>query len=420
MSTKNVLELISSIDKFPIERTIVPQNQLDLVNRNRTSLFPWRGQFSPELIELLLSKYTDIDSVVVDPFVGSGTTLFEAARRSLTCFGAEINPAAVEMSRTVHFANVPPPGREKYLKRAKMIIEQNLSSSHRDLFSFQDKGSGQITLLPLEDTFVHILHEASEDPFVYNIVMNSIMSNMLVQNNEPGKLLEMYNKHASIVRMLPYSRQPCKVFHCDARDIPLDTESVGFIVTSPPYINVFNYHQNYRGIMELADWDLLQVAKSEIGSNRKNRGNRFLTVIQYSIDMLQALQEMRRIISSKGRIVIVIGRVSKVRGIRFENYRLLSTLAAGGAGLRLICRQERKFVNRFGKTIYEDLLHFTPIEEFSLASDSFSRNVALCFLKEALDETTDSIRQDTMSAIENINDVTASPMFYKESTRFIK
>jgi hypothetical protein len=40
--------------------------------------------------------------------------------------------------------------------------------------------------------------------------------------------------------------------------------------------------------MEVLGFDILKVAASEIGSNRRNRGNRFITVIQYALDMEEA------------------------------------------------------------------------------------------------------------------------------------
>ena len=123
---KRIGALLSEFDHFPIDHSSIPQARLDLVNRYRTSLFPWRGQFSPGFIELMLTEYTNSDSVIADPFVGSGTSLFEAARKSLTCFGAEINPAAVLMARTVCFTNLNLPERESYIRAAQAIIEKHL------------------------------------------------------------------------------------------------------------------------------------------------------------------------------------------------------------------------------------------------------------------------------------------------------
>jgi hypothetical protein len=65
---------------------------LNIEEKNRSNLFAWRGQFSPQLVECLLDAYCLPGSVVLDPFAGSGTVLFEAALRSLPAYGFEINP----------------------------------------------------------------------------------------------------------------------------------------------------------------------------------------------------------------------------------------------------------------------------------------------------------------------------------------
>ncbi|HRF93979.1 MAG TPA: hypothetical protein PLZ51_02230, partial [Aggregatilineales bacterium] len=80
---------------------------------------------------------------------------------------------------------------------------------------------------------------------------------------------------------MPYSTMPIDVILADARAMPVPQQSIDFVLTSPPYINVLNYHQQYRTSIESFGYNILQIAKSEIGSNRKHRSNRFLTVIQY-------------------------------------------------------------------------------------------------------------------------------------------
>src|SRR5207244_9860645 len=136
----------------------------------------------------------------------------------------------------------------------------------------------------------------------------------------------------------------------------LTNACIYLIITSPPYINVFNYHQNNRSAMELLGWDLLDIAKSEIGSNRKNRQNRFLTVVQYSLDMLDVLKEMRRLLRPNGRAIIVVGRESNVRGLSFKNGKLVAAIALGGADFCLEARQWRKFRNNFCYIIYADII----------------------------------------------------------------
>ncbi|GER84706.1 hypothetical protein KTAU_33420 [Thermogemmatispora aurantia] len=112
--------------------------RLDLQRRERTSLFPWRGQFSPQLVELLLQHYAEQGTVVLDPFVGSGTTLFEAARQGLSCYAADINPAAVALSQTVYFVRLTPSERQDLIQEAESLLKKALQLAFIDLFSLSD------------------------------------------------------------------------------------------------------------------------------------------------------------------------------------------------------------------------------------------------------------------------------------------
>ncbi len=406
--------LLSEFDHFSINRTAIAQDELDLVNRCRTSLFPWRGQFSPEFVELMLAKYACSNSVVVDPFVGSGTVLFEAVRQSLRCFGAEINPAAVVMSDTVRFANLDTSKRREHIRCARSIIEKHWPVHYDEgLFSLlRDPNLGKAPPT-VENLLKDMLCEATADPYIYSLIANTVIRFMTSDTrHDAGMFFCAFEEQKKIVEQLPFSIYPCVVFHCDARALPLDNGSVDLIITSPPYINVFNYHQNDRPAMELMGWDPLRVARSEFGSNRKHRGNRFLTVVQYAIDMLQALCEMRRLIRLNGRIIIVIGRESKVRSVSFQNGQIVAALAAGGAGLRLVMRQERKFKNKFGSVIYEDILHFVPTEGLPQASDDFARSLARTVLDRTISAGgSNEMLDDILAAREQAARVQASPLF---------
>ena len=118
---------------------------------------------------------------------------------------------------------------------------------------------------------------------------------------------------------------------------------------------------------------MLALARSEIGANRQNRGNRFLTVIQYSLDMALALREMARAAKPGARLILVVGRESSVRGVRFFNGELVAELAVRCVGMQMERRQERRFRNRYGTHIYEDILHFlapAQVPDESLFLDS--------------------------------------------------
>ncbi len=413
-ATNLVAKLLEKIDSAPYDGKSIPQESLDLANKFRTSIFPWRGQFSPELIELFLNKYGQDSSVILDPFAGSGTTLFEAARKGFVCYTAEINPSAIEMAKTVHFTNLPLADRKNVIQMAEALAEECIHPFTWDLFSYQnhEQPPEQLFSDSAETSFRTILRQAENKPLVHNILTNAIIRYMSYPPpRRETDFLRALQEHVKIIKGLPYSKKECRVFHTDARAILLPDASIDLVITSPPYINVFNYHQNNRPAMELMGWDLLDIAKSEIGSNRKNRQNRFLTVVQYTLDMLDALKEMHRLLRPDGRAIIVIGRESNIRGLSFKNGMLVAAIALGGAGFHLETRQERKFKNKFGEIIYEDILHLVPVSEGMAAGDDFARSVATWSLLKAAETTEKEVHHEVLDAIERASTVQKSPIF---------
>jgi DNA modification methylase len=409
----SLTKFIEEIEDMPIDRQSIPQENLDLANKFRTSIFPWRGQFSPELVELLLRKYAKDTSVVLDPFVGSGTTLFEASARKLACYGVEINPSAIEMAKTAHFTNVPLIERKKAIRFAEELAQEYTRPFIWDLFSslIQEPRPREEFDQTLEPIFKAMLREADGEPFIQHILVNALIRYMsLKPPHTATDFLLSLREHGKIIENIPFHCKECRVLHADARSIPLSDHSIDLIITSPPYINVFNYHQNNRPAMELLGWDVLDIAKSEIGANRKHRQNRFLTVIQYSLDILDVLHEMKRLLRPDGRAIIVIGKESNVRGLSFKNGMLVAAIAIGGVGFQLETRQERTFKNKFGETIREDILHLVPGATNVDDNDNFARLVASWYLVTASQNGDEEVRREALEAKERAGTVQKSPL----------
>jgi len=189
-----------------------------------------------------------------------------------------------------------------------------------------------------------------------------------------------------IILEVPVSDKEIKVDMGDARQLNLTSNTATLLITSPPYINVFNYHQKYRRSVEALGYDVLAIAKNEFGSNRKNRGNRLLTVIQYCIDMSLSLKEAVRVCQPNARMIYVVGRESNVLGYSFCNSELIYNIATEIFELPFMLRQERVFKNRFGQMIFEDILHFQNDKKNLLLDDELiierARSIATRMLKE--------------------------------------
>ncbi len=377
---------------------------LNIEDKNRSNLFAWRGQFSPQLIEYLLDAYCHPGSVVLDPFAGSGTVLYEAAAMSLPAYGFEINPAAWCFSKLYELTNTD---REE---RRQIINE--LRKSLNEQFPFILFADDQLDDNVVETKIVSIGNLIGDRS---KILCNALVVLLDVYNNPITNSLVHSKFHAlaELVSRLPYTNQPIKADLQDARILPLDAGSVDFAITSPPYINVFNYHQNYRRSVELLGWDLLRVARSEIGSNRANRGNRFLTVIQYCVDMAQAVQELSRVIKGNGRAVFIIGHESRVLGAPFYNADILERIARESGLFDVVLRQKRVFLNRFGQEIREDVLNLEKRRSISnqMTPLTLGRTVALEALKTALPVVAQGNSELLEEAIERVNEIEGTPLF---------
>jgi len=55
--------------------------KLNVTQKTRSNPFSWRGQFTPELVEYFLDVHADSDSLIADPFSGSGTVLLESLKK---------------------------------------------------------------------------------------------------------------------------------------------------------------------------------------------------------------------------------------------------------------------------------------------------------------------------------------------------
>lgn len=382
----------------------LPQAALDIEDKRRANLFAWRGQFSPQLVEHLLNAYCLSGSVVLDPFVGSGTVLHEAAVLSLPAFGFEINPSAWSFSKVYEFTNIPLEMRKTILRELSIRIEDEFPVV---IFADQSLSGDE-----LEERIIRVSASISEKA---KILCNALVVLLDIHNNHLTNdfVVSKFSALAGLVQQLPYSAQKIKADLHDARALPLESEVIDFVVTSPPYINVFNYHQNYRRSAEVLGWDLLRVARSEIGSNRANRSNRFYTVVQYCIDMTRALQELARVLKSKARAVLIVGHESKVLGTSFYNADIIEQIAVGSGLFSVALRQKRAFTNRFGESIREDVLNLT--RETNVLDESLScrvgRSVARACLDDALGRVPDGNRKLLTDAIDRSMSILGTPIF---------
>ena len=390
---------INRFSNIPIDHDVINQSELNIDGKTRSNMFAWNGQFSPQFIETLLSYYAEDNYFVVDPFVGSGTVLCECARKGLRSYGIELNASAYYMAKTYEVANLSIEERTALITSIDFLLksinnEQNIIPS--------------------------ILSYIKEFNNVQSNILSTLIVLMDVFNNEISfeVLYKKWMNLQTIIRNIPFSASRISVERGDSRHLGIDNDCADLLITSPPYINVFNYHQKYRRSVEYLGYDVLSIAKSEFGSNRKNRGNRFLTVIQYCIDMALSLKEAIRVCKPNARMIYVVGRESSVLGYSFCNSELIYNIATQIFDMELIIRQERAFKNRFGQIIYEDILNFENSNDYLIEDAEIierGRKIAVDMLYEKYQSSNEETknRDLLLEAINKSENVKSSEVYHE-------
>ncbi|MDR2613441.1 MAG: site-specific DNA-methyltransferase [Deltaproteobacteria bacterium] len=391
----------------PLDTKTIDQDLLNITDRSKTNPLPWNGQFSPQLIEILLHHFSNQSDILFDPFLGSGTTLLEAGEQNREAYGTDINHAAVSLAKIYELINFDNSERLSLINefdgllKKYGIIYSNLIIKEKVIIKNQ-----------LDILYNKYLNSK------YKILLNCFIILLDLYKNDFSikRLTLIWQKIKNLISNLPLSDKKICVFQEDARDTSFSDSIIDFVITSPPYINVFNYHQNYRASSEYLNGSVLATAQSEIGSNRKNRGNRFFTVTQYCIDMALVFRELNRICKENSKIIFIVGRESTVKKTNFKNGEIVSEVACTCCNLQLFNRQERVFVNRYGENIYEDILYFKSSKLLSCPIEN-AKLIAFLILNKVLQEAPDESKSDLLLAIEKVDNIQPSIYFNKGNSR---
>jgi len=385
------------------------RQRLDVVKKTRSNIFGWRGQFTPEFVEYLLDEANEGTGLVIDPFCGSGTVLQECAARNRAAHGFEINPAAYAMSRFFTLSGLSHDQRIALASRIEQLF-RSASSDFVDLPLFnpvEDYRGRASNLLDLGREVFSRTESKTETLLALLTLFETEGCRLPNLNQAVFIALGRMRRH---LLALAHSTSTVEASWCDARLVHRYVRGEAeLIVTSPPYINVFNYHQNHRAILELLGFDLLHVAASEIGSNRKNRGNRFRTVIQYALDLEACAESFALSLKPRGQLALVVGRESNVRGISIPNSRLVTDIVKNLGGFNQEGSFERCFTNRFGASIYEDVLLFRRVN--SQPAPAAARGIARSLLENLECEASGEIQDDLRNAIAGSDAIELSPIF---------
>lgn len=282
---------------------LIKQNQTRSVNQYLTHWFyPYKGKFHPQMIRALLNiAQVKSGETVLDPFVGSGTTLLECQLMGINSIGIDISPVCVLISK-VKTESIDI--LDKIEKIKDDILKTNKSKS--TLTSFVGSSEN------LETVIESIKDEKARNFFnLAKLIAHSDLSRRgknfaLSFNDNVEKMLKSVKDFKDIVEKLNLKLGNIKTEKGDVRELKLKDESIDCIITSPPYSIALDYVKNDKHSLKALGYDIAKIREKFIGMRGKNAER----IQLYNADMKKSIEEMARVLKPNKYCIIVIGNAT--------------------------------------------------------------------------------------------------------------
>ncbi len=354
-------ESVSS--KTPLYSLNLNWRESDLPERVRTKhvhrLHPYLGKYIPQLVEIFLRKYFKPGETILDPFVGSGTTLVQANELGINSIGFDISifNTIICKAKTTKYD----------LEKAKIEILDILEKvtekpqvQKKQLALWEKQGSyhtGYLNKWFAEKALQELLAYRSlieKEEYEYQDLLKVILSRSArsarltthfdldfpkkpqtepywcykhsrtcTPTQDAMKFLQRYS-HDTIKRIEEYSRKQTdawiKIEHGDSRKVKLP--QIDGVITSPPYVGLIDYHEQHAYAYELLG--LEDNSGNEIGSASSGTSQRAKE--QYVNDISSVFKNAMTSMASGQRLIVVAGdrsnlyeQIAERAGVKVED-----------------------------------------------------------------------------------------------------
>ncbi|WP_027002387.1 DNA methyltransferase [Hugenholtzia roseola] len=337
------------------------------------SYYTYPAKFIPQLASRLILAHSQEGEMVIDPFMGSGTTILESLVHQRVGIGTDINEIAYLVAKTK-----TTPIKSSDLTQELFSLEmdlKNLTNGRKEYawekacqklyfherIDYWYKSSQKENLAILLYRILEIEDESIKNFFLVAFAQILKTCSIWLQKSiKPTRDLKKkdYDVLTTFLRqakkMLKKNEALCQILSpqvaenvehfrkiaCqDARNLPCQNEMASLIVTSPPYVTSYEYADLHQlplywlgHLEELAQFrkkfigssaaqreevelhsNLATAIVSKLGNNKKGR-----EVRNYFADMYEVFKEMYRVLKPQGKACIVIGNTN-FRGVEIQN-----------------------------------------------------------------------------------------------------
>ena len=349
---------LSQVQERSVRLSVLQDVDWDFPKRTRQNgleaIHPYPAKFIPELPGTLLDLIpVKPGTIVLDPFVGSGTTLVECQRRDIRSVGVDLNPIACLISR-VKTRDLPvgfDHALEAVLQEAKRSRREKIPSIPNIDHWFKDH---------VQIVLARLIAGIKRSPPKFHDVLKLALSSILVRvsNQDSDTRYAAVDKNIAIdqvtslfalacerlkvsLQQRDYPLAPAKVLERDTLSLtPRDLgRKVGAVITSPPYPNAYEYWLYHKYRMWWLGYDPLSVKEREIGARAHFFKTKHHTAENFIHQMRGTFKLIDSVLIPSGHVCFVVGR-SKIHGKTIDNAELIER-AAGEFGFGLAYKTER-------------------------------------------------------------------------------
>jgi DNA methylase len=322
------LERIREVDWNFSDRAV--QSELERIH-------PYPAKFIPELPGTLLDHFNLPSGVaVLDPFVGSGTTLVECQRRGIQSVGVDLNPIACLISRVK--TSLIPQGISSSLAQ---IVDRGIRRSRSTAPPIPNLDHWFTE--PVKRALANLTDEIAATPATHRDIVNLGLSSIIVRVSRQ----DSDTRYAAVDNDISFD-QVFKLFEgavsriiaaLESRTYPLtradviekDTLAltpgdvslpVGAIITSPPYPNAYEYWLYHKYRMWWLGLDPISVKQNEIGARAHFFKTNRHTAAHFEGQMRKAFATFATLLIPDAYAAFVMGR-SKIHGEIVDNARTI-------------------------------------------------------------------------------------------------
>lgn len=358
------------------------------------SLHAFAAKFPPQLPRLFIQELTLPGETVLDPMAGSGTTLVEAVLANRYAVGVDIDPLAILISKVkttpVDLVECVRAGNwviEKADASSQTVDDDQLSSVYSpqaiEFFRYWFEPAIVDELFALVQV-IRQVNQSDVQDFLKVIFSSCIITKSggvtrardLAHSRPHRDLKKPCSKSAiatfrerlkagvDFLESLSWCETDARILCADARCLPVASNSVHLVVTSPPYAaNAIDYMRAHKFSLIWLGFEpsnLTRLRREYIGAEirasdelfpsetacrvlfelRKHDVKKSAVVAHYFNDVQMALKEMLRVLMPGRAAVLVVGS-SNIRGVEIHAPTVVAELAQA-AGFDLVGLAKRE------------------------------------------------------------------------------